>query len=113
MYSDNRNSDLQVYIDGLNFILNNVKSTEQYNYLKIANIRLRGEIRAAVSSSKLDTWNDLQDFLRSGTNKQWSESFFEDQLISMKQKHGKTIQHYADSIEKIGHKLIIDLFKSG
>lgn len=30
----------------------------------------------------------------------------------MKQKHGETIQHYADRIEKIDHKLIIALYKT-
>lgn len=113
VYGDDRNSDLQAYIDGVAFVLNHVKPAEQDNYLSIAKIRLRGEIGAAVRRSELDTWKDLKEFLRSRTDKQQSESFLEDQLISMKQKHGETIQHYADRIEKIGHKLIIALCKSG
>lgn len=31
----------------------------------------------------------------------------------MKQKHGEIIQHFADRIGKVGHKLIIALCKSG
>lgn len=113
VYGDDRNSDLQAYIDGVSFVLSNVKPVEQNNYLKIAKIRLRGEIGAAVRRTELDTWNELKEFLRSRTDKQQSESFLEDQLISMRQKHGESIQHYADRIEKVGHKLIIALCKSG
>lgn len=113
VYGDDRNLDLQAYIDGVSFVLSNVKTTEQNTYLKIAKIRLRGEIGAAVRRSEIDTWGELKDFLRSRTDKQQSESFLEDQLISTKQKPGETIQRFADKIEKIGHKLIIALCKSG
>lgn len=113
VYGDDRNSDLQAYIDGVSFVLTNVKPTEQSSYLKIAKIRLRGEIGAAVRRSELDTWNDLKEFLRCRSDKQQSDSFLEDQLISMKQRYGETIQQFADRIEKVGHKLIIALCKSG
>lgn len=113
VYGDDRNSDLQAYIDGVSFVLNNVKPAEQNSYLKIAKIRLRGEIGAAVRRSELDTWNSLKEFLRSRSDKQQSDSFLEDQLISMKQKYGETVQQFADRIEKVGHKLIIALCKSG
>lgn len=113
IYGDERNLDLQAYIDGVSFVLTNVKPTEQNNYLKIAKIRLRGEIGAAVRRSELDTWNELKEFLRSRTDKQQSESFLEDQLISLKQKHNESIQQFSDRIDKIGHKLIIALCKSG
>lgn len=113
IYGDDRNLDLQSYIDGVSFVLSNVTATEHSNYLKIAKIRLRGEIGSVVRRSELDTWNELKEFLRSRADKQQSESFLEDQLISTKQKHGETIQHFADNIERIGHKLIIALCKSG
>lgn len=113
IYGDDRNLDLQSYIDGVGFVLSNVTIAEQSNYLKIAKLRLRGEVGAAVRRNDLNTWNELKEFLRSRTDKQQSKSFLEAQLISMKQKHGETIQHFADSIEKIGHKLIIALCKVG
>lgn len=113
IYGDDKNLDLQAYIDGVNFVLSNVKSTEQDNYLRIAKIRLRGEIGAAVRRSEIDTWGDLKTFLRDRSDKQQSDSLLEDQLISMKQKPGESMRHFADRIEKIGHKLIIALCKSG
>lgn len=113
IYGDDRNSDLQAYIDGVNFVLSNVKSTEQDSYLQIAKIRLRGEIGAAVRRSEIDTWGSLKNFLRDRSDKQQSDSLLEDQLISIKQKHGESIRQFADRIDKIGHKLIIALCKSG
>ena len=39
-------------------------------------------------------------------DKHQSDSFLEDQLISKEQKYGESIQHFADRIEMIGHKLL-------
>lgn len=113
VYGDDKNTDLQSYIDGVNFVLQNAKTEEHSNYLQIAKIRLRGEIGAAVRRTDLATWNELKEFLRTRTDKQQSESFLEDQLISIKQKPNEKIQQFADRIEQIGHKLIIALCKSG
>ena len=113
VYGDEKNVDLQAYIDGVSFVLQNVKPDEHNNYLQIAKIRLRGEIGAAVRRSDIEMWNELKVCLRNRTNKQQSESFLEDQLISIRQKPYENIQHFADRIEKIGHKLIIALCKTG
>lgn len=112
-YGDDKNTDLQSYIDGVNFVLQNAKTEEYNNYLHVAKIRLKGEIGAAVRRSDIETWNELKEFLRNRIDKQQSESFLEDQLICIKQKPNETIQHFADRIEKIGHKLIIALCRTG
>lgn len=63
IYGDDRSLDLQLYTDGLSSVLSNVKATEQNNYLKIAKIRLRGEIGAAVHRSEIGTWGQIKAFL--------------------------------------------------
>ena len=54
-YGDDKNTDLQSYIDGINFVLQNVKTEEYNNYLHVAKIRLKGEIGAAVRRSDIET----------------------------------------------------------
>ena len=39
-------------------------------------------------------------------DKHQSDSFLEEKLISMEQKYGESIQHFADRIETIGHTLL-------
>ena len=61
IYGDEKNVDLQAYIDGVSFVLQNVKPEEHNNYLQIAKIRLRGEIESTVCRSDIEkTWNELK-----------------------------------------------------
>lgn len=76
------------------------------SYLQITKIRFRGEIGATMRRSDLGTWNPLKDVLGNRTDKQQSESFLEDQYET---ETWRTIQQYANRIEKIDHKLLITL----
>lgn len=113
LYGDGKNEDLQAYIDAVTFLIDNCDDRDKEKYLKIAKIRLRGEVGSAVRRNELDTWNELKKFLRDRGDKQRSDSYIEDQLIYCKQGPRESIREYADRIEKLGHKLIIDLAKTG
>lgn len=113
LYGDARNDDLQAYIDAVAFVIENCESTDKKKYLSIAKIRLRGEVGAAVRRNELNTWSELKQFLRDRGDKQQSDSYLEDQLICIRQNPRETVREFSDRIEKLGHKLIIALAKSG
>lgn len=113
LYGDSKNDDLNAYVDAVTFVNENIKEEDKKKYLQIAKLQLRGETGAAVRRNDINTWKELVQFLRERGERQQSESYIEDQLMYIKQGHKENVREFADRIEKLGHKLIITLVKSG